>query len=78
MKETETMRQSRNHAPMKGRVVNNRYPVATPRTGSNGARGATSGATRGDERETGCFDVDRGGVEDEPDFYAQNRGSPLT
>ena len=42
--------------------------------GGDGARGAMSGATVGDEREPDLFDVVRRDAEDEPDFYVQNRG----
>ena len=47
-------------------------PMRAVANGGDGARGATSGATRGDEHEPDSFDMDRGDVE--PDFYAQNRG----
>ena len=51
-------------------------PMRAVATGGDGARGVTSGAMRGDENELDSFEVDCG--DGEPDYYAQNRGSPLT
>ena len=49
-------------------------PMRAVATGGDGARGAMSGATMGDEREPDLFDMVRRDAENEPDFYVQNRG----
>ena len=47
-------------------------PMRAVATGGDGARGVTSGATRGDENEPDSFEVDCG--DGEPAFYAEHRG----
>ena len=47
-------------------------PMEAVAAGGDGARGVTSGATRGDEDELDSFEVGCG--DGEPDYYAQHRG----